>query len=222
MAFNLKYIQHSKKGIRRDRNQDRSLIIAKKNYTLFMVFDGVSSRPDSYHFINKFKATFRNRIKNLDLKESNLNCILFEVHNDILKLKINGSSTLSILFFNNKEGDAGFINIGDSRIYHFNNQYLEQITVDDSLPGISNIITKYLGMEKLSLMDFALTPINLKGDYLMCTDGFYGLMENNLKDYFFILNFKYLRNIKKYILKIQRRKNEDDSSFIIIKNEISI
>lgn len=48
MSFNLKYISNSKKGIERDKNQDRFFILENENYSLFIIFDGVSSSSFSY------------------------------------------------------------------------------------------------------------------------------------------------------------------------------
>ena len=129
-------------------------------------------------------------------------------------------STLSVLLINKLDDKVNFINIGDSRIYIFTNQFLEKITSDDTLQGNHNILTKCLGIETLALEDFKMHEINFSYNFLMCTDGFYKLMEENLKEYFTTINFKYLRNIEKRISLLQKRKNKDDSSYIVIKNEI--
>jgi len=221
MKINLKYIYNSKKGLNREKNQDRILIIENENYYLFIVFDGVSSRPFSYLFINEFKRIFKAKIKQIKVSETNLSQLLYETHNDVLNFGINGMSTISVLFFSKLKKNVNFINIGDSRIYIFTNQFLEKITNDDSLIGKKNIITKCLGLESLILDDFKMNNIDFGYNFLMCTDGFYGLMENSLKEYFDTFNFKNYRNIKKRIAILQRRKNKDDSSYIIVKNEIS-
>ncbi|MDP3944757.1 MAG: protein phosphatase 2C domain-containing protein [Lutibacter sp.] len=221
MKINLKYIYNSKKGIKREKNQDRIFIVEKDNYYIFMIFDGVSSYPFSYLFINEFKKQFRSKFKKLQISEVNLSEILYQAHNDVLNLGIKGMSTVSILFFDNKNKNIGFINIGDSRIYIFTNQFLEKITKDDSLLGRKNIITKYLGLESLNLNDFKMKKLDFGFNFLICTDGFYGLMENNLKEYFEAFNFKNFKNIERKLTTLQKRKNKDDSSYIIIKNEIS-
>lgn len=221
MRFNLKYIGNSKKGINRDRNQDRLLIIEKEEYYLFIVFDGVSSYPHSYRFINEFKKELRLRLKNFQTSKSDLSQLLYDSHNNVLNLGTGGMSTFSVLFFNNLTSKVNFINIGDSRIYIYTNQFLEKFTIDDSLEGRKNVITKCLGIKSLSLSDFEMNKINPKCNFLMCTDGFYGLMENNLKQYFEIFNFKSFKKIEKKLSVLQRRMNLDDSSYIIVKNEIS-
>lgn len=221
MRFNLKYTSNSKKGIKREKNQDRILIIQKDNYYLFIIFDGVSSHPFSYLFINEYKKIVRSKIEKLNIFGNNLDKILYEAHKEALNFGINGMSTLSVLFFNKFANCVKYINIGDSRIYSFTNQFLEKLTTDDSLPGRENIITRCLGIETLSLLDFKMIEIDSGYNYLICSDGFYKLMEENIKEYFETINFRYLRNIEKKISFLQRRKNKDDSSYIIIKNEIS-
>jgi serine/threonine protein phosphatase PrpC len=221
MEFNLQYTCNSKKGIEREKNQDRILVIEKDSCYLFMIFDGVSSHPFSYLFINEYKKIVRSKFDKLNIVDNNLDKILYEAHKEVLNFGINGMSTLSVLFFNKFANCVKYINIGDSRIYGFTNQFLEKLTTDDSLPGRENIITRCLGIETLSLLDFKMIEIELGYNYLMCSDGFYKLMEENLKEYFTTINFKNFRNIKKKISFLQRRKNRDDSSYIIIKDEIS-
>lgn len=220
MKNNLRYSSNSKKGIERDKNQDRILINENESYYLFIIFDGVSSLPFSYLFINEYKKKLRFNIKKLSITENNLDNVLYETHKNVLSSGIKGMSTLSVLFFNKLTNKVNFINIGDSRIYVFNNQFLEKITSDDSLQGNHNIITKCLGIETLSLEDFKMNDADSGYNFLMCTDGFYKLMEEGLKEYFKTINFKYFGNIVKKISFLQKRKNRDDSSYIIIKNEI--
>lgn len=221
MKFNLKYISNSKKGVEREKNQDRILIIEKDSYYLFILFDGVSSHPYSYLFIDEYIKKVASKTEKLQITETNLDQICYEAHKDVLlNTGIGGMSTLSVLFFNKLTNKTKFINIGDSRIYIFTKQFLEKITIDDSLFGRENIITKCLGMKTLSIEDFKMNDAGSGHDYLICTDGFYKLMEENLKEYFETINFKNSRNIKNKISNLQKRKNRDDSSYIIIKNEI--
>jgi len=222
MALILKYTFGSKKGIKREKNQDRILTIDRDSYYLFIIFDGVSSYPHSYLFINEFKKRLKEKLRKIKISKSNLSKILYDVHIEVLSCGINGMSTMSVLFFNKLTKKNYFINIGDSRIYIFTNQFLEKVTIDDSLPGKKNIITKCLGLNTLTLNDFKINNIYFGYNFLICTDGFYELMENNLKEYFTTLNFRNFRNIEKKINLLQRRTNKDDSSYIIIKNEISV
>lgn len=214
----LTFLYNSKKGIKRDKNQDSLFIYDNENYIIFIVFDGVSSYENSYKLINAYKKSLKNELRNISTKEY-LSNALFKAHEAVLKLKIEGKSTLSALVIDKKTNNIQFVNIGDSRIYLFTKQYIHQITNDDLLAGSSNIVTRCLGMSELSIGDFELTRIENGNNFLICTDGFYNLMEDSIKDFFTALNFTKSQNIKRKMSVLQRRRNIDDSTYIVIKNE---
>jgi serine/threonine protein phosphatase PrpC len=216
----LKYLSKSKKGLRRDRNQDRLLIVDETDYYLFLVFDGVSSLSESYLFINILKKRIKSKLHKLYSTGSNLGDLLFEAHSEALYEKVDGMSTVSGLFYSKRVDCANYISIGDSRVYIFSNQYLEKVSEDDSLQDRPNILTRCLGTPDLSLNDFRPKEVETNHNFLICTDGFYNLMSENLKEYFSTYNFKNFRNIEKKLSHLQRGKNSDDSSYILIKHEI--
>ncbi|MBO6522605.1 MAG: protein phosphatase 2C domain-containing protein [Balneolaceae bacterium] len=215
-----KFISYSKKGLNRNSNQDRILVLKEKAYRIFILFDGVSSNSFSYLFIEEFKKRFRKRMSQIRNRNFNVSDVLFKTHQDTLESEVKGLSTMSVLYFNDESNKAEYLNIGDSRIYIFTNKFLEKITTDDSLKNRSNIITKCLGMNELTQKDFESEEISENYNFLMCSDGFYNLMEENLKDYFITFNFKYMKNIDRKLKELQRRKNQDDSTYILIKNDV--
>lgn len=217
----IKYISNSKKGLAREKNQDRILTIEQNNFYLFAIFDGVSSRPFSYLFAEYFKRKIKDNIDIIDNQGNCLDKLFFDINKEIVELGIDGKSTISLLFYSKVNEIVRYLNIGDTRIYTFTNQFLEKITIDDSLIGRENIITKCLGSNSLTINDFELKNITKQHNFLICTDGFYKLMEADLKEYFSTINFKSLQNIKRKISYLQKGKNQDDSSYILIKNEIS-
>ncbi len=221
MSNIIKYIHNSKKGLEREKNQDRILMMEQDNFYLFAIFDGVSSLPYSYLFANTFIRKVRSKIGMIDQKGNNLDRLFYEVNEDVIKLNIDGKTTVSVLFYSKVHDIVKYINIGDTRIYVFTNQFLEKITVDDSLIGRENVITRCLGSNSLNIEDFKTNSVENYYNYLICTDGFYKLMEENLKEYFNTFNFKNVTNIKKKICSLQRGKNQDDSTYILLKNEIS-
>ncbi len=216
----LNYTSNSKKGLAREKNQDRILILDVDKYYLFALLDGVSSFPQSYLFAESIIKRIRSKKDVIDESGCNLDTVLYSANKETLEAGINGSCTVSLLFYSKKTNDTKFINIGDTRIYAFSNQFLESITIDDSLEGQGNIIIRYLGKSDLDINDFKLLSTNNEFDFLICTDGFYKLMESNLKEYFTAINFRNLQNIKRKISYLQRGKNQDDSSYILIKHEI--
>lgn len=219
MSWVSKYISKSKKGLNRNRNQDRILILDDKELKLFMLFDGVSSNPESYKFIQNYMAKIRKLYSEGGINEKNIQDTLYQAHKSVLNSKINGQSTMSAVLI--KEDSVYFVNIGDSRIYNFSNQFIEKITKDDSSEYNKYLLTNYLGNNNISYDDFSPKKLEDAYNLLICSDGFYELMEDNLKDYFFTINRKYLGNIEKKLADLQRRKNVDDSSYILLKNEIS-
>jgi serine/threonine protein phosphatase PrpC len=221
MTEAIKYISNSKKGLAREKNQDRILIVEHTDYYLFCLFDGVSSLPLSYLFAEKFKKRIETKINTIDSNGNNLDKLLYNINKEIVGLGIQGLSTISVVFYNKMDDIVRYLNIGDTRIYAFTNQFLEKITIDDSVTGRENVITRFLGAESLTLKDFELKSIEKKYNFLLCTDGFYKLMEENLRDYFNAIHFKNFANVKRKIDYLQRRKNRDDSSYILIRNEIS-
>lgn len=216
----LKYLSHSKKGLHRQRNQDRVLIIEQNDYYLFLIFDGVSSIENSYIFINTFKKILRTNLNLLNSDGENLAQIFYKSHSEVLEKGQDGMSTLAGLFYSKSSKVARYLSIGDSRLYIFSNQFLEKITEDDSLEYRPNVLTKCLGTPELSIKDFEAKEVMKDYNFLLCTDGFYSLMSKNLKAYFDAYNFKKIGNIEKKLSSLQRRLNSDDSSYIIVKHEI--
>jgi len=222
MSTQIKFLSTSKKGLARERNQDRILALEKEKFYFFALFDGVSSYSRSYEFIEEYKKRLKSKIDIIDTSGNNLEIVFYEINKEISNLNIPGASTLSALFLSKETDMVKYVNVGDTRIYIFNNQFIEQVTEDDTLDSGSNIITKYLGDSELTIDDFKPHQLDNKYNFLLCTDGFYKLMEYNLKDYFNALNYKYFKNTKKRISYLQRKENRDDSSYIIIKNEVPI
>lgn len=217
----MKYTLNSVKGTKRTKNQDGLLVLSRDNISLFIVFDGVSSNKDSHVFIKEYSKIINKGFRESSNFINDLPDIFYNANLDLINMEIDGYSTICLLLFdNNKEKKIKFLNIGDSRIYNFTKTYLEKITQDHSLGEKNNILTKFLGSNQLKKSDFQLNTLNEGEGFLLCTDGFYQLMENNLKKYFKIINFKYLKNISKALSKEQAYLNNDDSTYIIIKDEI--
>lgn len=218
----LRHISHSKKGLKRTKNQDRIFIFDEDEFYLFFVFDGVSSLPTSDLFIKHFIKNFKTKLDRIVSSSDNFGEMLYHSHAETLNENIDGKSTISVLLYDKLHSIFKYVSIGDTRIYIFNNQFIEKITIDHNLINRPNVLTKCLGSDDLSFNDFVPSKIDDNVNFLMCTDGFYSLMEEDLKEYFETYNFKHSRNIEKKLSYLQRRKNSDDSSYIIIKNEVSL
>ncbi|EKJ86180.1 serine/threonine protein phosphatase PrpC [Leptospira meyeri] len=219
---NRKYVVESLMGISKNENQDNFLIIEEKDYSLFYVFDGVGSA------LNSKKATELSKEYILIHSNSHFNNGLF----DFAKLMLETNSYLlnqgipevkttycSVCISLLNPNLIQYSSLGDSRIYIINPQYLKQITEDDRFSTNRNLLSKYLGMENLSLNDFYTENYNISNNekILLCSDGFYNLMEQEKARSFEILSKQYLSSIKKNLFSFVINKNLDDSTFILIK-----
>lgn len=215
------YISNSSKGINRNKNQDRLFIYANNTFSLFLVFDGVSSYSNSDKYIENFLNLLKSKLKTKKIDESKLGAVLFQIHKQLLAIDAEGMSTLSLVFINHQYPKKFFsINIGDSPIYSVSKQSLTKLTTDDVLNKNSNFLTKALGMESLSTSDFIPKENNISEKILLCSDGFAKLLEDDKKEYFSIFQYKRLSTIKRKIELMQHKKNEDDSTFILIEYDI--
>ena len=186
------------------------------DYDLYIVFDGVSSNANSHLFIQEF---IEELTKNWNSRSWNSPAELFyNTHQTILSLGCEGFTTVCALFISYKDQKSYFLSIGDSRIYSYSNRYLIQLTEDDSL--LENVLYRYLGSNDLEIEDFVFSEVDYFANFLICTDGFYSNMENNLKSYFKALNLNSPDQVKKSLLALENGKNSDDSTYIIIRHEI--
>lgn len=215
----IEYISSSRRGENRVKNQDDTLIVEAKDYFLFVLFDGVSSLSNSIDYIRLFKQNIKERYEDYFRDGVFLSTLMYDVHELLLESNPSlGKSTCSAVYISKDNLAVTYFNIGDSRIYEVNCQYLYQMTFDDALPGRSNVLTKCLGSITLTKGDFTQKTVGFSQGILLCSDGFYSLMEKKLKRYFNILNFKRLANIQRAILSEQKGLNSDDSTYIMIKN----
>jgi serine/threonine protein phosphatase PrpC len=208
---NINFVTNTLKGFCRDRNQDDILIIHNENFSLFVLFDGVSSYVDSIDYIYACKLYIKENYEKYLLRKFGLRDLFFDMHNQLMDSEFEGKSTCSALLIYPDYKKGYILNLGDSRIYSFSNTYLEPLTKDDNLPGNNRILLKYLGKKELTLDDFIQTPINIESNFLLCSDGFYSLMEMSLNKYFPILHYKRKGNIIKAINQLQFGINKDDS-----------
>lgn len=183
-----------------------------------MIFDGVSSCTDSHVFIKEYIKIIKEEFKSNNNFLRELEDILYSANLNIIKKNIDGYTTVSLLLFSGfNYSSVQYLNIGDSRIYHYTNTFLEKITQDHNVGQQKNILTKFLGSNQLESSDFQLKTAPISSNYILCTDGFYVLMENKLKRYFNIINFIYLNNVLKALKKEEVSINKDDSTFIIVR-----
>lgn len=217
---NITFVHNSLQGNEREKNQDDVLILSNSDFFLFVLFDGVSSLSGSWDFIQTCKHFIKeNYDQYVAGNKTNLKGLIYQMHVASFDSGENGKSTCSALLLKADDDKAYAVSIGDSRIYAFTNTYMEVLTTDDNLPGNSNLLTQYIGLEGLRIDDIDQIRVNENQDFLVCSDGFYSLMEKDLKNYFKILHYKRKGSIINAIKRLQKNKNRDDSTFIIIRND---
>jgi len=221
MALTVSYISYTKQGTRRELNKDRIYINDTEKYSLFIVFDGVSTSPNAISAIELVeKFIVLNENKYLLNNPPDLLNLMTGANEALLSSNIlDGTATFALIYINkiNDPGRIEFSNLGDTRIYHIKNHSLKQITADHNLFNASNIVTKYLGMQRYNTSDFAASKLLIRENerLLICTDGFYELLEKNLSNIHQILNFKKLENLKKS-LNTNISSNHDDATYVLI------
>nr|WP_320060045.1 hypothetical protein [uncultured Bacteroides sp.] len=208
---------NSLQGIARMQNQDDIWFMCTSTYSIFILFDGVSSLNRSIDYIQyckRFLDINYHSYLNSDIK---LDELIYDMHLSSLASSIDGKTTCSVLLLHFDSNKAFIVNVGDSRIYSFSNSFLEPLTVDDNLPGNNRVLTRYIGLEELMLNDIMQKEVDMQQNFLICSDGFYTLMEENIKKYFMIFQYKRNKNIINAINRLQTNKNNDDSTYIMIK-----
>ncbi|HEY4515593.1 MAG TPA: protein phosphatase 2C domain-containing protein [Candidatus Paceibacterota bacterium] len=213
------YISDSIKGIERNDNKDRIFTTKWGESLLSVLFDGISSAPEANKGIDlAVDYIEKNYIKLSSLNIYNLSDMMFESNLIIAESNLDSPfTTYSAIYISGKENLAVISNLGDSRIYEISPQYIKQLSEDDSLMHNKNVVTKYLGMLELEREDFSDLQVDIKDKkMLLCSDGFYTILEKNLSRFHSILNFKNSLNIKKSLSAEIKNKNLDDSSYILI------
>jgi serine/threonine protein phosphatase PrpC len=204
------------KGTHHQENWDDYIIIDEPSYYLFIVFDGVSSAKNGKGAVAHAKNYVEKNYKQLEL-DFNIRRLMFELNNDLLASEMaEAYSTYCAVFYHKINEKYSYSWLGDSRLYAISNQYLEPLTVDDSFS--KNFITKFLGHAHLNYQDFREVHDSKEDKHLLiCTDGFYRLLESNKLAFFDYFMNKSLNKIKKGVTKLVEGKNFDDSTFIFLK-----
>lgn len=214
----LYYVSDSIRGTGRDENKDRVFITQENGNLLAVLFDGISSAKEANRGIDvAISFIERNHHKINSNLGYNLDDLMFGVNKEILESGLSSPFTTYSALYVPKEGHrAIFSNLGDSRIYEITPQSAKQLSIDDNLAHNKNVVTKYLGMVELDRSQFKNLTLEIEGRrILLCSDGFYTLLEDNLLGFHKILNFKKQSDVKKALTREIHGKNQDDASYIL-------
>lgn len=214
----LLYITGSVKGKQRERNQDRMYMLDEPGYHLFIIFDGVSSYPESYRYIETFMEFLdAHHHEWLDNEKEGLGQLLYLAYLHCRKTFIAGSTTISALLIPDGMQLPEMVSIGDSRIYAFCKKKMVRLTEDDNVPEMPNILTRWVGHDYLSAEDFRPMEVAFDKQFLLCSDGFYGVMEQNSEAFYNALKLPELEKTKEELYRLVKGNNSDDASYILVR-----
>jgi len=211
------YIYSSLKGIQHKENWDNLLVIDEPYYSIFAVFDGVSSAKHGKEAAYQAKIFIKGNYKNYINGKVNIKKLMYDLNQHLVNSDLREPySTYCLVYFDKQSESYYYSWLGDSRLYIITNQFIEQLTDDDSLS--EHIITKFLGDAGLNWNDFRQIENTKENGYLLlCTDGFYRVLESNKLEFFDNFHKKSLSRIKEKINSLIKGKNFDDSTFIFVK-----
>lgn len=242
--MNFIYTTVSKVGLIRTQNEDSIGVFKTDNGILAIVCDGlggnnageVASQLSVDTIYQTFKdsdqADYSERIRESYEKANNA---VYEKSSSDSELE-GMSTTAEVLFLKDDKVYLG--HIGDSRIYMFSNNKLEQVTkdhsfvqklIDDGVLSVEeaflhpnrNIITRAIGDGGPVEVDLDKLDINSGTEYFffVCTDGVTCTIENNELEEIFKLSD--IHTISRRITSIvEERGAPDNFSFIILSNAI--
>lgn len=220
----INYISDSTIGTSRKINKDFVFILENDAYLLTILFDGVSSAEQAILGINVATEYVRKNSETFFVgHDFKLAEMMFNANEKIVESGLSTPyTTYSAVCILKSENLNTFIwsNLGDSRIYKVNPQYIRQLSVDDNLIHSKNIVTRCLGMVQLSKEDFIDQRELFDTKVLLCSDGFYSIMDTDLLKFSELFNFKLLSNTKKSLGSRVETNNHDDASYILIEKNV--
>lgn len=217
----MSYIFDSRKGKKRKVNKDvLALSVNAGHFVLFALFDGVSSKINgkigasiSANYIKRFSNKYC--VGEYCLLDN----LLLDLNKNIIESGYTEAYTTCTLVAvdRNNKSNIYVSHVGDSRVYIISNKYINCLTQDHK-KNKTNILEKYLGLVDLGIEDINCINhvINENEKLLICSDGFYVLMENALSSFYDAFKYKKLSTIKKHLKKLVYNKNNDDASYILV------
>jgi protein phosphatase len=203
--MNINAAAYSSKGSVREHNEDSFLLAADPGGagiedtfascslgmefpSFFLVADGMGGHAAGDKASQFVVRQFLRQTQNIPRIDSAiLEKTIKSIHADLLeeaaRIKApNMGSTLTGIVLQN--GDCGFFNAGDSRVYRLRNGFLQQLSRDDSLSAIvpgaaKNIITNALGagLPAITVESRFSANMAVPGDiFLLCSDGVHGVV----------------------------------------------
>jgi len=193
-------------GLKRSKNEDNLLV--DEDMSLFIVADGMGGHKGgdlASHLAvvamqevvktHREEHTFLSPRAMLEEGYTEASSRIFIESQQNNKLLQGMGTTLVTAYIHENEIFVG--NVGDSRAYFFNKEYMWQMTEDHSLVNehiragllkdseakdfqAKNIITRSVGFEKNVRCDVIRKPLTPGDSYLLCSDGLCGLVDDEV------------------------------------------
>lgn len=215
------YIFDSIKGKNRKVNKDVLVLsVNAGHFILFALFDGVSSKING-KIGASISANYIKRFSNRYCVDEHilLDKLLLDLNTNIIESRYTEAYTTCTLVAVNRNNKSNILisHIGDSRVYIISNKYISCLTQDHKRVN-TNILEKYLGLVDLKIEDInsANQVLSENDKVLICSDGFYVLMENELSEFYAAFQYKKLSTTKNHLNKLVYNKNNDDASYILV------
>lgn len=217
MGNSINYITSTLKGVKSKENKDEYLVIDESNYNIFAVFDGVSSAENGKEAAMMAKTFIETNYKSYIIPIVDIKKLMYDLNQSLINSDLHEPYTTYCLVYVSKSDNSILYSwLGDSRVYIITSKYIEAITRDDSYK--ENILSNFLGNPELLIDDFRQCKAVLEHSHiLICTDGFYRLLETNPLTFFDNFHKKTVSSIRSNIDALITGKNLDDSTYIFVK-----
>lgn len=236
----------NKKGMKRSKNQDAYFVPSRihkpeQKGWLFIVADGLGGYPGGEIASQACCELFARDFYSQDVIESIphwLNDEIIKINSHIIERgrkedNPNMSTTLISLLI--KDDMAYLNNVGDSRIYKFQNDYLTQVTEDHSVvweyytrnlitkdeiidSRIKNLVTEALGLNQYPRINNYILGLPDKYTFLLCSDGLSDVATDVEIEQVMREHKDNLENCTKNLYKLAIEKGSaDDITIVVVK-----
>lgn len=231
-------------GLLRPNNEDAYVYLEKdENNCMAFVCDGMGGHLGGAFAANQTIDTLSRAYNNLD-KVKNMNLWLYDrlqeanqiVYNESLnneKLKGMGTTVTGIIKL---DGNYYYAHLGDSRIYLYDEEKIEQITTDHTLVNVllhkgmitykqslkhpkKHVLTNALGIKKEVSVDVGLIDKKPKQNLLICSDGLYNMLDNKKLHKILASKVPVIEKGNELLTKALQAGGNDNITFIIIECE---
>lgn len=216
--FKVSCIAESIQGENRAVNKDRYGFFGRdETEFLVVVLDGVSSEASAKHGTRMALAVFEREFKNGNSVD--LRSLVLLANEKLKNSRYERPYTTACLMYINIEHDPWiqFCSIGDTRGYVISPSNIVQITKDHISEHAKNVITHCLGMHDIFTGDIFISEKIYGETFLVCTDGFYSVMDKSIPLFHSVFKDTRVSNFSKKMRNILKGNNSDDATYVFVR-----